>query len=152
MTAPSFQHLPLWARVSIERLDACSELRTQRQLDEFLDAYAKSYGAEVDEATRAAAKLICQNRFGDTFKALPTPVDVPPGTLRLVRLAREGALSRSDLVATQRLGECEVVHIHTAHSVEVRCTTSGEHFLLSGLWFGADARVVPTADLPSLLG
>jgi hypothetical protein len=152
MTARSLLHLPLWARVSIERLDACSELRTQRQLDEFLDAYAKTHGVQVDEATRTAAKLICQTRFGDTFKALPTPVDVPPGTLRLVRLAREGALSRGDLVTTQRLGECEVVRIHTAYSIEVRCIASGEHFLLSGLSFGADACVVATADLPRLLG
>lgn len=148
MAGASFQHLPLWARVAIERLDACSDLRTQRQLDEFLDAYAKTYGTEVDEATRTAARRICQERFGDTFKTVPRPMDIPSGTLRLVRLAREGALGQGDLVATQRLGECQVVRIHTAHSIEVRCVASGEHYLLSGIWFGPDALFVATADIP----
>ncbi|ASI70506.1 hypothetical protein BA022_08360 [Diaphorobacter nitroreducens] len=146
MPHPVFQHLPLWARVAIERLDACSEFRTQRQLDEFLDAYAKTYGTEVDETTRTAARHICQQRFGDTFKERPLPEDIPPGTLRLVRLAREGALSSGDRVATRRLGECEVVRIHTPHSIEVRAVVSGEHYLLSGLSFGADARVISTMD------
>lgn len=146
MSAPSFQHLPLWAGIAIERLDACSELRTQRQLDEFLNAYAKTYGTEVDETTRTAAKLICRQRFGDSFKELPVPEDVPPGTLRLVRLAREGALSPGDLVATRRLGECEVARIHTRYSIEVRSMATGQHYLLSGLDFGADARVVPMPD------
>jgi len=148
MSTPSFQHRPLWARIAIERLDACSELRTQRQLDEFLDAYAKTYGTEVDETTRTAAKLICRQRFGDSFKELPVPVDVPPGTLRVVRLAREGALSPGDLVATRRLGECEVARIHSHYSIEVRSLATAEHYLLSGLDFGADARVVPLSDTP----
>lgn len=148
MSTPSFLHLPLWARIAIERLDACSELRTQRQLDAFLDAYAKTYGTEVDETTRAAAKLICRQRFAGSFKELPVPEDVPPGTLRLVRLAREGALSPGDLVATRRLGECEVARIHTPCSIEVRSMATGEHYLLSGLDFGADARVVPMSAQP----
>jgi hypothetical protein len=148
MASASFQHLPLWARVAIERLDACTGMRTQRQLVEFLDAYAKTYGVEVDDATRAATLCICRDRFGDTFKTVPTPMDIPPGTLRLVRLAREGSLRPGDLVATQRLGECQVVRIHTPHSIEVRCTASGGHYLLSGMWFGADARVIAMADAP----
>lgn len=152
MAGAFFQHLPLWARVAIERLDACNDLRTQRQLDELLDAYAKTYGVQVDDATRAAAQRICQDRFGDTFRAEPTPMDIPLGTLRLVRLACEGSLRCGDLVATQRLGECQVVRIHTPHSIEVRCTASGERYLLSGMWFGADARLVTLTDVPGTAG
>ena len=77
-------HLPLWARDAIERLDACSDLRSQRQLDELLDAYAKTYGVQVDDAIRTAAQRICRDRFGDTFRAVPTPMDIPLGSLRLV--------------------------------------------------------------------
>ena len=152
MTAPAFQHLPLWAKVAIERLDACGELRTQRQLTEFLDAYAKTCGAKVDDATRTAVTRICRDRFGDTFKTVPAPMDIPPGTLRLVRIAREGHLGHGDLVATRRLGECQVVRIHTPHAIEVRCIASGEHYLLSGICFGADARLTTVTDGPGPTG
>ncbi len=139
-----YPHLPLWAKVAIERLDAASELRTQRQLDEFLDAYAKTYGASVDEDTRASARHICRHRFAGTYTEPDTPEEIPSGTLRLVKLAREGALSAGDRVATRRLGECEVTRIHTPYSIEVHATASGQHYLLSGLYFGADARVIST--------
>ena len=45
-------------------------------------------------------------------QALPSEAPwIPPGVVRLVRLKREGALVRGDLVATRRLGTCEVVTI-----------------------------------------
>ena len=54
-------------------------------------------------------------------QALPAEAPwIPPGVIRLVRLKREGALGRGDLVATRRLGTCEVVSITSAHSLTVR--------------------------------
>ena len=98
--------------------------------------------AVVDPQTRDSARHICRRRFIGTYTEPPRPEPVPPGTLRLVRLAREGALSPGDRVATQRLGECEVTRIHTPHSIEVRDPSTGRHYLISGLDFGTDARVV----------
>ncbi|AEF88808.1 hypothetical protein DelCs14_1782 [Delftia sp. Cs1-4] len=136
-----YQYLPLWAKVAIERLDACAELRTESMLDELLEGYAKSYGETVDGQTRESARHICRRRFRGSYSEPPQSESVPPGTLRLIRLAREGALSTGDLVATQRLGECEVARVHTPHSIEVRALATGRHYLIGGLDFGADARV-----------
>ena len=72
----------------------------------------------------------------------PVSEPVPPGTLRLVRLAREGALRPGDLVATQRPGECEVTRILTRQSIAVRALATGRHHLIGVLDFGTDARVV----------
>lgn len=55
--------MPLWARMAIERLDACCDLRTRAMLDELLDGYARTYGVVVDEPTRAAARDLCRRRF-----------------------------------------------------------------------------------------
>lgn len=69
------------------------------------------------------------------------PVDLlPAGVLRLVRLARQGALRAGDTVATRRLGECEVTCIHSPYSISVR-NTAGQHYLLSGLYFGPGVRM-----------
>lgn len=137
-----YQYLPLWAKVAIERLDACAELRTESMLDELLHGYAQTYGEGVDDQTRESARHICRRRFLGSYSEPPLAEAVPPDTLRLVRLGREGALGVGDLVATQRLGECEVVRVHTPHSIEVRALSSGRHYLISGLDFGPDARVV----------
>jgi len=137
-----YQYLPLWAKIAIERLDACAELRTESMLDELLDGYARTYGEPVDDQTRESARHICRRRFPGSYSEPPLTEPVPPGIVRLVRLAREGALSTGDLVATQRLGECEVARVHTAHSIEVRALATGQHYLISGLDFGAHARVV----------
>lgn len=139
-----YQYLPLWARVAIERLDACAELRTEPMLDELLDAYARTYGEAVDPQTRESARHVCRRRFLGSYSEPALNEPVPPGTLRLVRLAHEGRLSAGDLVATQRLGECEVVRPHTPHSLEVRVLTTGRHYLISGLDFGPDARIQST--------
>lgn len=66
-----FQYLPLWARVAIERLDACAELRTQAMLDELLHGYAKTYGNVVDEPTRESCRRICRRRFLDSYSEPP---------------------------------------------------------------------------------
>lgn len=135
------QYLPLWAKVAIEWLDGRHELRTQEKLDEVLDHSAKFYGEIVDDTMRETVRDICRRRFLGSYSEPPQSEPVPPGTLRLVRLAREGALSTGDLVATQRLGECEVARIHTPHSIEVRALATGRHYLISGLDFGPDAHV-----------
>ncbi len=67
-----YQHLPLWAMISIERLDADSTLRTDDMLDELLSGYAASYGLAVDEETRQMALQICKQRYGASFSCLNT--------------------------------------------------------------------------------
>lgn len=143
-----YRYLPLWAKVAIERLDACAELRTEAMLDELLDGYARTYGEAVDAQNRESARHICRRRFLGSYSEPPQSEPVPPGTLRLVRLAREGALGIGDLVATQRLGECEVARVHTPNAIEVRALATGRHYLISRLHFGPDARVVDPGKPP----
>lgn len=66
---------------------------------------------------------------------------IPPGVIRLVRLKREGALGRRDLVATRRLGTCEVVSIASPHSLTVRALDNHTHYRISGIDFGTGARL-----------
>ena len=75
-----FQHLPLFAKVAIERLDADHVLRTGAQLNALLDAYAKTYGLVCDEHTRYSAHYLCERRFGATF--LPLTVASPASEVR----------------------------------------------------------------------
>lgn len=140
------QQLPLWARVAIEWLDGRHELRSQDKLDAVLDHGAKFYNETVSDTIREAVRDVCRRRFIGSYTEPPLSEPVPPGTLRLVRLARQGALRPGDLVATQRLGECEVTRVHTRHSIELRDPSMGRHYLISGLDFGPDARIehVPT--------
>ena len=140
-----YQYLPLWAKVAIERLDTNAELRDEAMLDELLGSYARTYGETVDAQTRDSARHICRRRFMGSYAEPPLEEPLPPGTLRLVRLAREGALSPGDRIATQRLGECEVTRIPTPHSIEVRDPATGRHYLISGLDFGPDARLLEVA-------
>jgi hypothetical protein len=58
-----FQYLPLFAKVAIERLNSAEHLRTAAQLDDLLQAYAKTYGRTVDLETCAAVHRICARRF-----------------------------------------------------------------------------------------
>jgi hypothetical protein len=58
-------HMPLFAKLAIERLDASNELRTAAQLDELMQAYAHFYRLTVDIETCAAAHHICTRRFWD---------------------------------------------------------------------------------------
>ena len=51
--------------------------------------------------------------------------------------------------ATQRLGECEVTRLHSPHAIEVRDPSTGRHYLISGLDFGPDARLVNAAPRPA---
>ncbi len=62
-----YDHLPNFARIAIERLDADSTQRTGPKLDFLLAAYAGNNGAELDDHTRESAHHICRRRFGDTF-------------------------------------------------------------------------------------
>lgn len=62
-----YNYLPFFARLSIERLDADSDLRTAAQLDVLLNAYAQTHGEACDEHTRESAHHICARRFGETF-------------------------------------------------------------------------------------
>jgi len=75
-------------------------------------------------------------------QALPAEAPwIPPGVIRLVRLQREGALGRGDLVATRRLGTCEVVSIASAYSLMVRVLDNHTHYRIGGIDFGAGARL-----------
>ena len=56
-------HLPLFARIAVEWLDADATKRTPAQLDAFLDAYAGTYGVQCDPDTRAKAHRFCAARF-----------------------------------------------------------------------------------------
>ncbi len=55
---------------------------------------------------------------------------IPPGVVRLIRLKREGALSRGDLVATRHLGTCEVVTVESTHAITVRSVSADTHHRL----------------------
>lgn len=70
MTNIPYQRFPLWAKVSIERLDADSTLRNDGMLDELLSGYAASYGLAVDEETRQIVLQTCKLRFGSSFSCL----------------------------------------------------------------------------------
>ena len=72
MATIPYQCLPLWAMISIERLDTDSTLRTDGMLDELLNGYAVSYGLTVDEETRQTALQICKQRFGASFSCMNT--------------------------------------------------------------------------------
>jgi urease accessory protein UreE len=61
--------------------------------------------------------------------------------IRLVRLKREGALGRGDLVAMRRLGTCEVVSIESAHALTVRALDNHTHYRISGIDFGTGTRL-----------
>ena len=75
-------------------------------------------------------------------QALPAEAPwISLGVIRLVRLKREGALGRGDLVATRRLGTCEVVTIETTHTLTVRALDNHTHYRISGIDFGASARL-----------
>lgn len=75
-------------------------------------------------------------------QALPAEAPwIPHGVIRLVRLKREGVLGRGDLVATRRLGTCEVVAISSAYSLMVRALDNHTHYRISGIDFGAGARL-----------
>ena len=66
---------------------------------------------------------------------------IPPGVIRLVGLKREGALGNGDLVATRRLGTCEVFSIASPHSLTVRALDNHTHYRISGIDFGTGARL-----------
>ena len=66
-----YRYLPLWAKVAIERLDACAELRTEAMLDELLDGYARTYGEAVDAQNRESARHICRRRFLGSYSEPP---------------------------------------------------------------------------------
>lgn len=142
-----FQYLPLWAKVAVEWLDGRHELRSQDKLDDVLDHSAKFYGECANDAIRESVRAICRRRFMGSYVEPSMSEPVPTGTLRLVHLAEEGKLSAGDRVATLRLGECEVARVHTPHSIEVRALDTGRHYLISGLSFGPDARMLE-ADRP----
>lgn len=63
MTAALQSHVPLFAQLAIDRIDALCDGRTGAKLDAFLDAYAATYGTECDDRTRTSAHHICERRF-----------------------------------------------------------------------------------------
>lgn len=69
-------HLPIYARLAIERADADSALRTSDKVRELICAYARTYGAKPESWELESALYICGRRFWD-FDAAPTPDPVP---------------------------------------------------------------------------
>jgi hypothetical protein len=68
MNAPTpYQYLPLFAKISIERLDGDSVLRSGEMLDHLLNSYAKTYGCNVDDDTRKSAHHIARRRFAGSM-------------------------------------------------------------------------------------
>lgn len=53
----------------------------------------------------------------------------------LVKLQQEGSLRRGDVIATDRLGQCDVTSIFASGSVEVRTRSSGRRILIAGIDF-----------------
>ena len=60
-----YQYLPLFAKVSIERLDGNPDYRNPSMLDSLLDSYAKTYGETCDNYTRESAHYRASKRFYD---------------------------------------------------------------------------------------
>lgn len=71
----TYQYLPLFAKLAIERLDSDSTLRTSAVLNELIDAYAKTYNQTCDQATRESAHYICSRRFAGSFISEPFGVN-----------------------------------------------------------------------------
>lgn len=112
-------HLPLFARIAIERLDADSGLRNSMALGLMLQAYARTYGTEPDDSTRASAHYICGRRFWD-FAAAPddahgmagcakretiepaAPVDPAPAAAPVARQSRD-SFDRATIAAADTL-------------------------------------------------
>lgn len=65
MPLTHYQHLPFYARIVIDRLDAASDLRTDAKLNELLDCYAKAYAQTCDDETRASVRYIARRRFSN---------------------------------------------------------------------------------------
>lgn len=76
--APQLRSFPLWARVAVERLDACAGLRSEATLDELLIAYAKTYGEAVPAALRASVHELCRGRFAEFQQTLQDAVGEDP--------------------------------------------------------------------------
>jgi hypothetical protein len=58
------QHaLPLWARLSIERLQCEAGLRNEAQLNYLLDVYARINGEHVDVQMRNMVHAMCREQF-----------------------------------------------------------------------------------------
>jgi hypothetical protein len=55
--------LPLWARLSLERLQCDVGLRNGPQLNYLLDVYARLHGEQVDVQTRNHMHLLCRSEF-----------------------------------------------------------------------------------------
>ena len=57
------QPMPLWARISIERLECDPSLRNPAMLNQLLDAYARIYGELVDVQMRNRVHALCKTKF-----------------------------------------------------------------------------------------
>ena len=77
----------------------------------------------------------------------PQTIRVACSNCNLRELCMPMGLSESDigrlddLVATRRLGTCEVVSITSAHSLTVRALDNHTHYRISGIDFGTGARL-----------
>jgi hypothetical protein len=63
----TYQYLPLYTKLAIERLDADYTLRNAAMLNHLLDAYAEQYRETCDEHIRMSVRYRATRRFGNTF-------------------------------------------------------------------------------------
>jgi len=56
-------NLPLFAQIAVDRLAADPSLRSEKQLDALLAAYAFQYAMPVEREVADAARALCRRRF-----------------------------------------------------------------------------------------
>lgn len=59
----------------------------------------------------------------------------------IIKLKKEGSLSRGDTISTPQLGTCRVIAIQSINTIDVE-TVNGKNYRLSGVCLGPDARIV----------
>ena len=61
----TYQYLPTYCKVAIERLDGNPDFRNPEMLDTLIDAYAKTYGETCDLYLRESTHYRASKRFYD---------------------------------------------------------------------------------------
>ena len=89
-----YPYQPQFARIAIERLDADCALRTSARLNELLDAYARTYGAECSQAERDSAHYTCSRRFPDFPRADPLPTQPAPAACPMLAARTAAVLDK----------------------------------------------------------
>ena len=59
-----YNYLPLYAKLTLERMDSDSTLRTVAMMDELLVSYARQYRETVEDYVKESVAHHAQKRFG----------------------------------------------------------------------------------------